>query len=84
MRRRHRRTLEAIFRRPTQAGIRWAEIESLLLSCGATIEERAGSRIKVYLNGVQINLHRPHPQPDTKKATVEDLRIYLRRAGIEP
>ena len=42
MRRRHRRTLEAIYRRPTQAGIRWAEIESLLLACGATIEGTVG------------------------------------------
>ena len=30
MRNRHLRTLEAIYSRPTQASIRWAEIETLL------------------------------------------------------
>lgn len=84
MRRRHHRTLEAIFRRPTQGGIRWTDIESLLLACGATIEERSGSRIRVNLSGAILHVHRPHPQPDTAKPVVDGLRRFLIKVGIEP
>ena len=84
MRRRHRRTLSAIFRRPTQAGIRWDEIESMLLACGAHIEERAGSRVYFELNDVGAHFHRPHPERETRKRVVESMRRFLREAGIEP
>ncbi|MCY3542661.1 MAG: hexulose-6-phosphate isomerase [Chloroflexi bacterium] len=84
MRRRHRRTLEAIFRHPTQSGIRWDDIESLLLACGADIEERARSRIGIELNGVRAHSHRPHPRPEATRGAVEAMRRFLREAGIEP
>ena len=84
MRRRHRRTLAAIFKRPTQAGIRWADIESLLRACGADIEERAGSRIAIELNDVIAIFHRPHPQPNADKGAVASVRRFLVAAGIDP
>ena len=84
MRRRHRRTLEAIYRRPPPAGIRWDDIESLLLACGATIVERGGSRVRVELNGVATVFHRPHPQPYTDKGAVTSMWQFLRKAGIAP
>ncbi|MCY4114530.1 MAG: type II toxin-antitoxin system HicA family toxin [Chloroflexi bacterium] len=83
MRRRHRRTLAAIFKRPTQAGIRWADIESLLQACGADIEERAGSRVAVELNDVVAIFHRPHPRPQTDKGAVASVRRFLVAAGID-
>ena len=79
---RQRRTLEAIFRRPIFANIR--DIESLLLACGARIEERAGSRIKIELNGVESLVHRPHPGREAPKSAVERVRRFLIKAGIEP
>ena len=84
MRRRHRRTLEAIFRHPTQSGFRWDDIESLLMACGAYIEERAGSRIGIELNGVIAHAHRPHPRPEATRSAVEAMRRLLREAGVEP
>lgn len=84
MRSRHRRTLEAIFDRPTQSGIRWSEIESMLLACAADIEERSGSRIAIELNGVRAVIHRPHPRPEAGKALVEAMRDFLTEAGITP
>ena len=84
MRKKHRSTLAAIFKRPTQSGIRWEDIESLLLACGASIEERAGSRIGIELNGVRAHAHRPHPQPTARKGAVESMRRFLKEAGIEP
>ena len=84
MRNKHRRTLGLIFQRPTQAGIRWPDIESLLLACGADIEERAGSRIAIRLHGIRTHAHRPHPRTEASKGLVEAIRDLLREAGIEP
>ena len=84
MRRKHRRTLAAIFRRPTQSGIRWDDIESLLLACGAYVEERAGSRIYIELNDVAGHFHRPHPEKEIRKGAVESVRRFLTNAGIQP
>jgi len=83
MRRRHRRTLAAILKRPTQAGIRWADIESLLRACGAEVEERAGSRVAVELNDVVAIFHRPHPRPQADKGAVASVRRFLVAAGID-
>ena len=84
LRRRHRATLEAIFSRPTRANIRWDNVESLLLACGAHIEERAGSRVAVYLNGVATVFHRPHPRPEATKNLIDDVRAFLIEAGVRP
>jgi hypothetical protein len=84
MNNKHRKTLEAIYSRPTRAGIRWVEIEALFVACGGAVEERAGSRIAVAMNGVRANFHRPHPQPTTKKGAVDAVRVFLTNAGIKP
>lgn len=84
MRRKHRTTLAAVFRRPTQADIRWDDIESLLLACGAEMEERAGSRVYFELNGVAAHFHRPHPEREARKAMIEAVRRFLSTAGVEP
>ena len=49
MRRRHRRTLEAIFAHPISANIQWRDIEALFIELGAEISEREGSRVAVVL-----------------------------------
>ncbi|MXW24611.1 MAG: type II toxin-antitoxin system HicA family toxin [Chloroflexi bacterium] len=79
-----RRTLAAIFRRPVPAGIAWADIESLFVACGADIEERAGSRVAIELNGVIAILHRPHPRKEADKGSVSSVRRFLTEAGIVP
>ena len=84
LRRRHRATLAAIFAQPRRANIRWDDVESLLLACGARIEERAGSRVSVELNGLDKVFHRPHPGNDADKGTVTSVRSFLRMAGITP
>lgn len=80
----HRKTLAAIFTRPTLGRIRWSEIESLLEGLGAEVSEGAGSRVRVALNGVRAVFHRPHPQKETKKYAVENVRDFLSEAGIKP
>ena len=51
MRRRHRKTLELVFRHPVSGNIPWRKIEALLVELGAEISEREGSRIGVRLIG---------------------------------
>lgn len=84
MQRKHRRTLERIFSRPTPGTIKWADIEALLIALGAKVEERAGSRVAVILDqSVQI-FHRPHPSPDTDKGAVAAVRKFLTNSNIQP
>jgi hypothetical protein len=78
------RTLAAIYDKPTGADIRWSDIERLVVALGGTVEERAGSRVWIELNGVGAVFHRPHPKPETKKGAVEAVRQLLGNAGITP
>lgn len=84
MNKRHRRTLDAIFARPTSGTIKWRDVESLLKTLGAILSERAGSRVAVLLNDHVAVFHRPHPNPNMDKGAVRDLRRFLENAGITP
>lgn len=79
-----RKTLEAIFSRPTRANIAWSDVESLFNALGATISEGEGSRVRVSLQGVRATYHRPHPQREANKSTVDDVRTFLESAGVAP
>lgn len=82
MQRKHTRTLSAICSHPTPANIHWRDIEALLKSLGAEIEEREGSRIAVFLfNEVQV-FYRPHPEPTTDKGAVVSVRKWLQSHGV--
>jgi hypothetical protein len=80
----HRRTLETIFASPIQSGIRWSEIEALLLALGAERSEGRGSRVRFILNGAEAVFHRPHPRPETDKGAIVAVRQFLKSAGVTP
>jgi len=84
MRRKHLRTLEAIFGRPVSANIQWREIGALFRELGAQIDDRQGSRVEVFLFGEVRVFHRPHPRPDTDKGAVASIRACLESHGVEP
>ncbi len=84
MRRKHARTLNAIFADPIQSRILWRDIETILETLGAEISERRGSRICISLNGVDAVFHRPHPRKETDKGAVSSMRRFLKEAGVEP
>jgi hypothetical protein len=79
-----RKTLAAIFSRPTSAAILFADIESLVRALGGTVTEREGSRVKIELNGEQWRCHRPHPGKEAKRYQAEEARELLERAGVKP
>lgn len=82
--RKHQKTLELIFARPTRGGINWADIESLFIELGAELSEREGSRIGVRLFGERRVFHRPHPSPNTDKGAIASIRKWLKENGVEP
>jgi hypothetical protein len=81
---RHRRTLEAIFERPTRPDIPWRDVEALFVALGGEITEGRGSRRRVALRGVRAVFHEPHPEKVTDRGAVKGVRDFLERAGIRP
>lgn len=84
MQRKHSKTLNTIFTKPISANIKWADIEALFIALGAQVNERAGSRIAVVLDGEVQVYHRPHPQPTTDKGAVASVRKWLDGLGYNP
>ena len=84
MKRKHAKTLAAIFAHPTSANIQWRDVEALFKALGAEIEEREGSRVAVALFGQVQVFHRPHPEPTTDKGAVASIRKWLDSQGVTP
>lgn len=80
----HRKTLRAIFTKPTSPSIVFNEIEALLLALGGQVHEREGSRVKITIKGEQWRCHRPHPGKEAKRYQVEEIRELLERIGKKP
>lgn len=81
---RHRKTLAAVFARPTPAAIVFADIEALIKALGGSVSEREGSRVKIELAGQQWRCHRPHPGKEARRYQVGEAREFLERAGVTP
>ncbi|RMG51607.1 MAG: type II toxin-antitoxin system HicA family toxin [Acidobacteria bacterium] len=84
MRKKHRRTLEAVFETPSRGDIAWKDIEALLRALGAEISQGRGSRVRVALRGVRAVFHRPHSRKEVGKGMVKSVRRFLKEAGITP
>jgi len=84
MRKRHQKTLEAIFTRPVSGNLQWRDIEALFVELGAEISEREGSRVAVFLFGEVRVFHRPHPGPSTDKGAVVSIRKWLEQHRVLP
>jgi len=84
MKRKHQKTLEAIFSHPVSANIKWHDIESLFSALDAELTEREGSRVEVFLFGEVRVFHRPHPRPDTDKGAVASIRQWFRDNEVTP
>lgn len=84
MRAKQRRTLESMFRKPTPTGIRWSDAVTMLKAAGVEISQRSGSRVLLKKGTERMVVHRPHPEPDTGRATVRDIAAFLKAVGVEP
>ncbi|MHB8473902.1 MAG: type II toxin-antitoxin system HicA family toxin [Gammaproteobacteria bacterium] len=84
MRRKHQKTLEHIYKRPTSGNISWTDVESLFKALGADVSERAVSRVAVVLFGEVRVFHRPHPSPNTDKGAIAGIRKWLVLYEVKP
>lgn len=82
LRKKHRKTLDAVFEDPIRSNVLWDDIESLLTALGADLSEGRGSRVRVYLNGVRAIFHRPHPRKETGKGALKAMRRFLNETGV--
>ncbi|MFB1486123.1 MULTISPECIES: type II toxin-antitoxin system HicA family toxin [unclassified Thiocapsa] len=81
---RHRKTLEAIFARPTSGSVKFSDIEALVLGLGGEVREGSGSRVALQLGTAVMHAHRPHPGKEAKKYQVEEIRAWLADQGKVP
>ena len=80
----HRKTLRAVFTKPTSPSIVFSDIEALLVALGGQVHEREGSRVKISIKGEQWRCHRPHTGKEAKRYQVEEIRELLERIGEQP
>lgn len=80
----HRKTLRAVFTKPTSPSIVFNDIEALLVALGGQVHEREGSRVKISIKGELWRCHRPHPGKEAKRYQVEEIRELLERIGEQP
>ena len=84
MRTKHRKTLENVLKTPTPAGIRWTDIAAMLNAAGVDVSQRSGSRVLLKKGENRMVIHRPHPEPETGKATIRAIAAFLEALEIEP
>lgn len=51
---------------------------------GVQVTQRSGSRVLPTKGAERIVVHRPHPEPETGRATVRDIAAFLDAAGVGP
>jgi hypothetical protein len=84
MNRKQRRTLTAIFKKPTPSAIHWRDVASLIKSRGGEIQYGDGSRVRIDLKSESFNIHSPHPQKELKRYAVRLVKELLTRTGDTP
>jgi len=81
---RHKKTLEAIFAKPTAKSLEWTRIEALFEAVGCAAIEGRGLRVRFAHGGRIATFHRPHPAKEAKPYQIEDARAFLESIGVTP
>ena len=80
----HRKTLAAIYAKPTLGAIPFKDVEALLLAVGCILTEGAGSRVRFDKDGLAFLCHRPHPGKEAKRYQIEQAREFLQQLEVMP
>ncbi len=56
----------------------------MLLAVKVEVTERSGSRVLIKRETERMVIHRPHPRPETSRATVRDIARFLEHIGVTP
>jgi hypothetical protein len=86
MNNKHKKTLAKINAKPTPKNVTWAEVKSLVKNgLKGTVTSQGGSahtfRIPDYTPS--LTLHKPHPQNTFLICYVQELRDFLKDAGVQ-
>ena len=79
-----RKTLRHIFESPVRKSIKWSDVEKLVLALEGAIYQGNGSRVRIVVGGVSLNIHTPHPQKELKPYQVRKLRDLFIAGGVTP
>ena len=78
----HRITLHALFAHPISANIDFKKVVHVLEELGADVENAAGNRVKVKLNGHSAAF--THAQHSLPKEEVVQIKKFLEGCGVTP
>ena len=78
----NRKTLQDIFATPVKKSIKWRDVERLIFALEGSLYQRSGSRVRVVVGAVSLNIRTPHPQNELKPYQVRKLRDLLIAGGI--
>lgn len=53
---------------------------SVIKALGGVVIQENGSRVRLSLNGISLNIYSPHPQKELKRYQVQDIRTFLEKA----
>ena len=79
-----RKTLDALFRRPAPANLKWDKVISLFEALGAEVIPMGGSMVAVKIGNRRAVFHRPHPEKEIGQGRAKHIRRFLENAGISP
>ncbi len=84
MNKKQRKIYDTIFAESIKDNIDWDDIVTLIKAVGGTVSQKDGSRVRLDLNNLSINIHSPHPQKELKRYQVKAIREFLFKARINP
>jgi hypothetical protein len=82
MNNKNRKTLQHIFENPVRKSIKWSDVEKLVLALEGTIYQGNGSRVRIVVGEVSLNIHTPHPQKELKPYQARKLRDLFIAGGV--
>ncbi|MCF6235637.1 MAG: type II toxin-antitoxin system HicA family toxin [Gammaproteobacteria bacterium] len=78
------KALKNLFDTPVKKNIKWTDIEKLMLGVDGQIRQGDGSRVRIVLGDISLNIHTPHPHKELKPYQVRAIRKLFIERGIEP
>jgi hypothetical protein len=84
MNKKQQKSLADIYEKPTRCDVSWRAVESLFKAIDANIFEGEGSRVSIVFGKRVLDIHKPHPNDEMKKFTVEKIRDFLAVIGVNP
>jgi hypothetical protein len=81
MNNKHKKTLKNIYSNPVKKNIKWTDAANLIEAMNGEIEQGNGSRVRIVINNVSLNIHTPHPGNELKPYQVRALKKLFNETG---